>query len=87
MPSHNAEAFLKALVDVMREERIRLDISQDYLATKSGVDRGTISRLERLERIPSILALYDLAEALGTPLQVFVEKADKQVSSTGRSKG
>jgi transcriptional regulator with XRE-family HTH domain len=81
MPSQNAEAFLKVLVDTMRQERVRLELSQDHLATKSGVDRGTISRLERLERIPSVLALYDLAEALGTPLHAFVEKATQKISS------
>ncbi|MEI6177141.1 MAG: helix-turn-helix transcriptional regulator [Verrucomicrobiota bacterium] len=81
MSSTPAEAFLQALVDTMKKERARLEISQDRLATKSGVDRGTISRFERLERIPSILALYDLAEALGTPLHKFVEIAHKQASS------
>lgn len=85
MSSKSAEAFLQALVETMRKERARLEISQDNLATKSGVDRGTISRLERLERIPSILALYDLAEALGTPLHLFVEQAHKQISAAEES--
>ena len=75
MPSQNAEAFLQTLISLMKEERVRLGLSQDKLAVKSGVDRASISRLERLERIPSILALYDLAEGLGTPLQDFIAKA------------
>ncbi len=77
MPSQNAEAFLQTLISLMKEERVRLGLSQDKLAVKSGVDRASISRLERLERIPSILALYDLAEGLGTPLQDFIAKAHR----------
>lgn len=80
MPSQNAEVFLQTLIKLIKEERVRLKISQDQLAQRSGVDRGSISRLERLERIPSILALYDLAEGLGTPLQDFIAKAHRKAS-------
>ncbi|WP_367871718.1 helix-turn-helix transcriptional regulator [Luteolibacter sp. Populi] len=79
MPSKGAEAFLKALVDEFRKERGKRNLSQEHLASKSGVDRGTISRLERLERIPSILALYDLAAALDLPLHRLIERATKQM--------
>jgi transcriptional regulator with XRE-family HTH domain len=75
MPSRDAETFLQALAASMREERQKLGLSQDRWAAASGVDRGTISRFERLDRIPSVLALYDLAAALGKPLGHFVEKA------------
>lgn len=85
MSSKSAEAFLQALVVTMKKERVRLEISQDTLATKSGVDRGTISRFEQRKRIPSILVLYDLAEALGTPLHLFVEQAHKQISAAEES--
>lgn len=80
MPSTNAEAFLQALVALMKEERSNQKLSQDRWAIISGVDRGTISRLERLERIPSILALFDLAEALGKPLAYFVTEAQNATS-------
>ncbi len=85
MPSKDADAFLEALVKVMLEARQRQKISQESWATASGIDRASISRLERLERIPSILALYDLAKALGSPLHVFVEKAHKSVADTKKT--
>ena len=81
MPSQKADAFRKTLAQLMKEERGRLGLSQEQLASRSGVDRATISRLESDDRVPSIMALYDLAEGLGTPLQVFIDRAHKQTPS------
>ena len=78
MPSKDADQFLEKLVAVMREERQAKGLSQESWAAASGVDRATISRWERLERVPSIMALYDLAEALGSPLHLFCEKAKQR---------
>lgn len=78
MPSDNAEAFLKALAQLMSAKRAELGISQDQLARISGIDRATISRLERVERVPSIMALYDLAAALEIPLFRLVEAASEK---------
>ena len=78
MPSQDAENFFQALAAEIQAARKHIGLSQDHLATKSGVDRGSISRFERLERVPSILALYDMAEAVGVPLHRLVETAYKR---------
>ncbi|MBX3743646.1 MAG: helix-turn-helix transcriptional regulator [Akkermansiaceae bacterium] len=78
MPSEEADAFLKALVEELKEIRAAAGVSQEQLATQSGVDRAIISRLERLERIPSIMALYDLARALKVPFHLIAEKAEQR---------
>lgn len=75
MPSKDADQFLEKLAKVMREERLAKGLSQEAWAVASGVDRATISRWERLERVPSIMALYDLAAALDAPLHVLCQKA------------
>ena len=78
MPSEEADAFFKALVEELKETRAASGVSQDQLAIQSGVDRAIISRLERLERIPSVMALYDLARALKVPFHVICQKADQR---------
>lgn len=80
MPSEEADAFLRALVVEFRDIRAAAGVSQEQLAHQSGVDRAIISRLERLERVPSIMALFDLAQALKVPLHRIVEKADQRRS-------
>lgn len=75
MPSKDAEAFLLALVEELREERTKQGVSQDSLATKSGVDRAIISRMERDLRRPGILVFYDLSVALGVPFQELAARA------------
>ena len=79
MPSNKAEIFLKLLTEEIKNERSALGLSQDHLAVKSGVDRGIISRMERLERTPSILGFFDLAQALDVPLSVLVERAEARL--------
>lgn len=81
MPSQESERFVAALAAEIHRVRKRKKLSQEKLANQSGVDRATISRFERLERVPGILALYDLAQALETPLHKLVEVA------SGKSRG
>lgn len=84
MPSQEAELFLKAFAEEVQKERKRRKLSQDQLATASGIDRGTISRFERLERLPSILALFDLAQALEIPLSKLVASAQAKMDSPSK---
>lgn len=78
MPSEEADLFRKKLVSVMRDERQRIKMSHEAWAIASGVNRAAISRWESEARVPSIMALYDLATALGSPLHVFCEEAQKR---------
>lgn len=78
MPSKEAESFLEELIKVMLKERQDKGLSHEAWSAASGVDRAAISRWESQKRVPSIMALYDLAAALGSPLHVFCEKAEKR---------
>jgi transcriptional regulator with XRE-family HTH domain len=48
----------------MVDARKRAGWSQEKLAERSGVNLGVISRAERMERIPGLASILDLAHAL-----------------------
>jgi len=54
--------------DKLKTARLRADLTQPQLAALSGVDQGTISRLEAGLFEPQFQTLLKLARALGTPL-------------------
>ena len=69
-----------AFADVLRQLRERAGLSQEALATKSGLDRTYISLLERGLRQPTLKTLVRLAEALGTSLAVLSKKVEDRLN-------
>lgn len=57
----------------VRRLRIAAGLSQAELAERMGVDRAYVSGLELGQRNPTILTLWQLAEALGVKLKPFFE--------------
>jgi transcriptional regulator with XRE-family HTH domain len=68
-----AQQIKQALAHSVRRERERAGLSQLALASISQIPRGTISRNENAETEPRISTLLALANALGVPLQVFLD--------------
>lgn len=61
-----AEASSQLYVsEEIRRRRRELHLSLEALATRSGVSRSMISKIERAEAVPSTVVLSRLAEALG----------------------
>jgi transcriptional regulator with XRE-family HTH domain len=52
----------------IREERLKMDISQEELGFRTGLDRTYISGIERGERNPSLKNIGKLSKALKLPL-------------------
>ena len=64
-------AVIKAMIDF----RTRHGLSQEELASKTGMKQSAISRLESGRCKPSIKSLFRLAEGLGAKLEIkFVPK-------------
>jgi transcriptional regulator with XRE-family HTH domain len=57
---------LEALAEEIKRHRKRHDLSLEELASRSGVSRSMISKIERCEAVPSTTILSQLAEALET---------------------
>ena len=49
---------------VLRESRLRADLSQEALALNAGIDRTFVSLLERGKRQPTLVTLFALAAVL-----------------------
>ena len=75
-------AFL--LAQLMGERRKALGLSQAELAEKTGMDRSTLSRLERGEYTPSVDQLLCLAEVLGLSLDEVIRDESVAVVSVPR---
>lgn len=55
----------------LRRLRTALKLPQDDLAVDADIDRAHVSRIERGEENPTILALAKLAKALNAPITEF----------------
>lgn len=71
-----SEAFGMAL----RERRRALDLSQEALASRAGLDRTYIGGLERGERNPTLRVVWLLADSLGVvPSELLADAEAKLV--------
>lgn len=73
-----------AFGQVLRELRKKAGLSQERLGFDSGMDRVYISLLERGERSPSLLLVYDLAAALDISASELVALAEQKVAPKRR---
>lgn len=70
---------------VVRERRERAGISQEELATRSGLHRTYVSMIERGVRTASIEVVRRLAEALGVSMAELIGEAERDgANSSGR---
>ena len=56
--------LLKQLAEKIKSKRLELNLSQEALADKCGLDRTYISFVERSKRNPSYLSLVKLCDGL-----------------------
>ena len=66
---------------VLRDNRLKVGLSQERLALDSGLDRTFISLLERGLRQPSLRTIFTLAAKLGSSAAVMVAETARK---TGR---
>ena len=70
MPEH--------LINRLRQERARLNLTQAELATLVGVSRKTINTVENGIFIPSTVLALRLARALGTTVEALFRLPDER---------
>lgn len=57
---------------LIRNERQKKKISQEYLALKCGIDRSYLGRIERGEVNLTVDKLYDIANALDIDIRILL---------------
>jgi transcriptional regulator with XRE-family HTH domain len=72
----DSEGKLVRIGSAIRAARKRLDMSQETLATDSGVERSNMGKIERGENNLSILNLIRIADALGCKAALLLAEAD-----------
>jgi transcriptional regulator with XRE-family HTH domain len=84
MMENGDETIDAAIGGRLKALRGRYDLTLDELASRSGVSRAMISRIERAEASPTAALLARLSEALGLSLSAFF--ADDQPASSPLSR-
>jgi transcriptional regulator with XRE-family HTH domain len=76
----------RVLAERLKETRLRLGLTLDQLAERSGVSRAMLSKLERAQASPTLVLLSRLMQSLGLTLSDLVERAgtaDNRIVPTG----
>ena len=71
----------ETLVNTLKAERERLDLTQAALAERVGVSRKTINTVENGVFVPSTILALKLAAALGRPVESLFRLDDESVSA------
>jgi len=82
--SINSNIFLIYLENISRnikENRKKINLSQEELAEISGIDRTYVSQIERCLCNPSLKILYSLATALNINLIYLISDNSKNLSA------
>lgn len=79
MPSARSTAIVHALLARIVAARKKVGMSQEALAELSGVDLGVISRAERVQRIPGMASILDMALALELDVPKEIKAAIRDV--------
>ena len=79
------EAVALAIVQGLRNERIRQQLSMERVAEKAGLSQGMISLVERDLRSPTIDTLLRISEALDVNLGKIVLQAIEAAKKSARN--
>jgi transcriptional regulator with XRE-family HTH domain len=74
------KAELQALIELLRDLRLRSQLKQDDLAARLGVPQSYISKYESGERSLDILELRLVCHALNISLSDFAKELEKRIS-------
>jgi len=60
---------------MLREERVLQKLSNDEVASRSGLSHAMVSRVEKRQRLPTIDTLLRITGAMGVDLSKLLRKA------------
>jgi transcriptional regulator with XRE-family HTH domain len=71
----------KRFGQVLRRKRLEVGVSQEALAATASLHRNYVGLLERGQRMPSLLVVQRLANALGITMSEFVSEIERPKKS------
>ena len=75
-------ALVAAFATTLREERLRLGLTQEDLAEKAEISARFVSFLETGRRQPSLSALAAVSKGLGLPLSTLAAAVEKRLQAS-----
>ena len=76
--SADKNSFLKSISQTIREHRLAREMSQEELASASGLHRTYLSDVERGLRNLSVFSLLAIAQSLGTTMSELIRDAEER---------
>jgi transcriptional regulator with XRE-family HTH domain len=70
------KAILRAFAAEVRRSRNSLGLSQEELADRASLHRNYIGMIERLERVPTLVAMDGIARGLKLKLSELIARAE-----------
>lgn len=74
------------LIDLLKEKRLILHVTQKDLADKLGADQTFVSKYETGERRLDVIELFSVCDALGLNFVDFVTELNRQILNDNRFK-
>jgi transcriptional regulator with XRE-family HTH domain len=71
---------------ILRSYRERMNISQERLAHRAGVDRTYVGKVERATLNPTIFRINRLLGAMGIPWREFAEVLDRELAAANENR-
>jgi transcriptional regulator with XRE-family HTH domain len=71
---------------VLRDLRVKAKLSQEQLGFEAGLERVYVSLLERGQRSPSLVIIFDLARALGLSGAELVSMVEQRLRGSKRDR-
>jgi transcriptional regulator with XRE-family HTH domain len=70
-----------SILDVLHQERVRIGLSMNALAERSGLNQSAVSLIERRLRSPNLETLLRLADALEIDLWKLIKRATEKAKA------
>jgi transcriptional regulator with XRE-family HTH domain len=68
------DTIVARLIDLLRSERLRQELSLNEVATRAGLSYTMVSRVEKRQRMSTIDTLLRISEALNVDLGILLQK-------------
>jgi transcriptional regulator with XRE-family HTH domain len=81
------DLIIQRLAETLREERLRLGLSQNEIARRAGLSHTMVLRVEKQERMPTIDTLLRIAEAMGLELGALITQCQRPATKGQSNKG
>ena len=73
------QQIISRLAGILYQERLSQNLSQNEVATRAGLSRTMVMRVEKLERVPTIDTLLRICQALGIDLWKVIRQASGEL--------